>query len=116
MDKLNTLLIGMVAVAITAPFIIPEPAQAIQPVQMNVDPAREVSQQVYRSIYTISMSCDIAAEVRVALNNDNKITYSEATSIGDMCELQALKNADQPFERSMLKQEIKYIRTGGVSM
>jgi hypothetical protein len=118
MDKetkqLNILLGAIAVVAIAMPFIGDYTTRQVQPVQIDTT-NMEVTPEVYEAILTASIGCDFKDYMREALA-DNKITYGEVRDISDICEVYMLEQADQPFARGRLKQEIEYIKNGGVSM
>lgn len=118
MDKqtthLNTLLIVIAVIGITAPWIIKYDNHEPQAVQIDTG-NMEVTQVVYDTIYTLAVTCDMTDILREVLVDD-KISFNESLAIADICKAQALDNAGQPFERGMLKQELNYIKNGGVSM
>ena len=108
-------LAAVAVIGITVPFMSANADRQIAAVQIQVE-QMEVSRDIYRAIYMVSTSCDIETEILVALDGDNKISFTEAAHIGEICEADALRRADKPFERGMLKQELQYIKNGGVSM
>ena len=112
--QLNIFLAVVAVVGIAVPFMLHGTDRQIEPVQIQVDNT-EVTRDTYRAIYMVSASCDIETEILAALDDD-KITITEAMHIGNLCEADALQQASKPFERGMLKQELQYIKTGGVSM
>jgi len=119
MDKegkqLNIFLLTVVAIGAVAAFFTPSYEIQAQGVQMPVA-EMEVSREVYRAIYTLSLTCDINALVGKALAIDNKITKLEAEEIAGYCAGEAVDKADKPFQRGKLKLELDYSRNGGVSM
>jgi len=115
--QLNIFLIAVAVIGITVPFVVSRVGdndQRTQRIQIAVGQL-EVSQRVYRAIYTTAMACDIESEIRTALD-DGQITYDEATVMGKICTAEALEDADEPFERGMLKHELDYARNGGLAM
>ena len=113
--QLNIFLAAVAVIGITVPFMSANAERQIQAAQMQVD-QMEVTRDVYRALYTVSLSCDIEDALLAAFDGDNKISFIEAAHIGDVCAADALKKANNPFERGMLKQELQYIKNGGVSM
>jgi len=112
--QLNILLAVMVAVGILSPFIVGNTTRQVQPIQIDVA-EMEVTQEVYDAIYAAAASCDINDTLRVALA-DNKVSYTEAADMGELCKQQMLDSAVQPFERGRLEQQMNYIIDGGVAM
>ena len=118
MDKetkqLNTFLVAVAVIGIVTPFMVSNYDRQIEAIQIDVGKL-EVSQKVYRAIYATALSCNIENEIRTALD-DERITYDEAEVMGKICTAEALDEADQPFQRGMLKEELNYSRNGGLSM
>ena len=112
--QLNIFLAAVAVIGITVPFMVSHTNRQVQAVQINLD-NMEVTPEVYEAIATASLTCDLTDTLRLALE-DEKVTYAEATDMGELCKAQALEHATQPFERGMLKQELNYIQNGGISM
>ena len=119
MDKetkqLNRFLIAIAVIGITVPFMVHNTEQQIQAVQIELGDM-EVTEKIYDALGSVILSCGIENEMRTALDGDGIVTWNEATWLGEICEANTLDNATQPFERGMLKQELQYMKNGGVSM
>ena len=112
--ELNIFLIVIAVIGITAPWIVTRSNHQIDAVQIDVG-EMEVTPVVYDTIYALAVTCDLTDTLHEMLVDD-KISFNESLDIAEICKAQALDNAGQPFERGMLKQELNYIKNGGVSM